>query len=243
MILFGTIVNALLIIIGTIIGRILRNIPENMKQTVMYGIGLAVTILGIQMSFESEVFLITIISIVFGAIIGELIDIEGLLNKLGVWIESKVKTKNKKNEGSIAQGFVTATLIFVIGSMAIIGSIDSGVRNDHEILITKGIIDGFTSVILSATLGIGVLLSAIPVFIYQGIITIFANQINVLVPPDVLAFFIKEMTGTGGLMIMAIGLNMIGLTKIRIANLIPGILVVAIIVAIIYNFDLMPMPS
>ena len=212
-----------------------------MKETVMYGIGLAVTVMGIQMSFQSEYFLIAIISIVIGAVIGELIDLEGMLNKLGAWIESKVQTK--KSDGGIAQGFVTATLIFVIGSMAIIGAIDSGVRNDHGVLITKGIIDGFTSIILSATLGIGVLLSAIPVAIYQGLITLFSTQISQFIPEAALNFFIKEMTGAGGIMIIAIGLNMIGLTKIRVANLIPGIVVVAVIVTILYNFDLVAMPG
>jgi uncharacterized protein len=241
MIFLGTIVNAMLIVFGTLLGRFLKNIPERMKETVMYGIGLAVTVMGIQMTFQSEQFLIAIISIVIGAVIGEIIDLEGLLNKLGTWIESKVKTK--KSEGGIAQGFVTATLIFVIGSMAIIGAIDSGVRNDHGVLITKGIIDGFTSIILSATLGIGVLLSAIPVAIYQGLITLFSTQISQFIPEAALNFFIKEMTGTGGIMIIAIGLNMIGLTKIRVANLIPGIVVVAIIVAVIYNFDLVAMPG
>lgn len=241
MIFLGTIVNALLIVAGTLAGRFLKNIPDNMKQTVMYGIGLAVTVMGIQMSFASEMFIIAIISIVLGAVIGELIDLEGKLHKLGAWIESLVKTK--KSEGGIAQGFVTATLIFVIGSMAIIGSIDSGVRNDHGVLMTKGIIDGFTSIILSATLGVGVMLSAIPVFVYQGLITLFATQISAFVPDAALNFFIKEMTGTGGIMIMAIGLNMIGLTKIRVANLIPGIAVVAAIVAILYNVDLVAVPG
>ena len=243
MVLLGTLINALLIIVGTIIGRLLKNIPENMKQTVMYAIGLAVTVIGLQMGFESGQFLIVIISLVLGAVIGEWIDLDLQLNRLGQWLESKVG-KNKKGENiSIAQGFVSATLIFVIGSMAIIGSLDSGLRNDHDLLIVKGLIDGFTSIILATTLGIGVLLSAIPVILYQGTIALFATQISSIIPEEALALFIREMTATGGIMIVAIGLNMIGLTKIRVANLLPGILVVAIVVAISYQFHLVPLPS
>lgn len=232
MIMFGTIVNALLIVFGATIGRFLHNIPERMKETVMYGIGLAVAVIGIQMTFESTQILIVIISIVFGAILGEWMDLDEKVNQLGQWIENKMP-KNQKGPG-IAQGFVTATLIFVVGSMAIIGAIDSGLRNDHDVLIMKGIIDGFTSIILSSTLGIGVAFSAIPVFLYQGIITLFSTQISKFIPKELLDFFISEMTATGGLMILAIGLNLIGLTKIRVANLIPGIVVVGIIVSIVY---------
>ena len=142
----------------------------------------------------------------------------------------------RKEGPGIAQGFVTATLIFVVGSMAIIGAIDSGLRNDHDVLVMKGIIDGFTAIILSSTLGIGVAFAAIPVFLYQGIITLFSTQISRFVPDELLNFFISEMTATGGLMILAIGLNLIGLTKVRVANLIPGILVVGVVVTIVHFF-------
>ena len=232
MVLFGTIVNVILIVAGAFIGRFLHNIPERMKETVMYGIGLAVAVIGIQMTFESTQILIVIISIVLGAVIGEWLDLDKKVNDLGLWMETKIPA-GKKGPG-IAQGFVTATLIFVVGSMAIIGAIDSGLRNDHDVLVMKGIIDGFTSIILSSTLGIGVAFAAIPVFLYQGIITLFSTQISRFVPDELLAFFISEMTATGGLMILAIGLNLIGLTKVRVANLIPGILVVGIAVTILY---------
>ncbi|AYC28386.1 DUF554 domain-containing protein [Paenisporosarcina cavernae] len=243
MVLFGTIVNAILIIVGTIIGRLLQNIPEKMKETIMYAIGLAVTVIGLQMGFQSGQFLIVIISLVVGAVIGEWIDLDHQLNRLGHKLETLVNPTNKEGSLSIAQGFVSATLIFVIGSMAVIGSLDSGLRNDHNILIVKGLIDGFTSIILATTLGIGVMFSAIPVFLYQGAITLFATQISKVIPDDALALFIQEMTATGGIMIVAIGLNMIGLTKIRVANLLPGVLVVMLVVAIAYHFQLVAVPS
>ncbi|MED3551822.1 DUF554 domain-containing protein [Cytobacillus praedii] len=235
MFLLGTLVNGLLIIVGTIIGKRLNRIPENMKGTVMYAIGLAVMVLGLQMGLKGENFLIVILSLVFGAVIGEYFALEDKLNALGNWLEKKL---GSSDQGSISQGFVTATLIFVIGAMAIIGALDSGIRGDHDVLYTKSIIDGFTALILATTLGIGVLFSAFPVVIYQGLIALFAMQIDRFVPTELMNSFITEMTATGGVMIFAIGLNLAGITKIRVANLLPAILVTGIIVTIIYLYRL-----
>ncbi|MCM3570730.1 DUF554 domain-containing protein [Neobacillus mesonae] len=232
MFLLGTLVNGLLIIIGTMLGRLLNRIPEGMKNTVMYAIGLSVMVLGLQMGLKSGNFLIVIISLVLGAVIGEWLKLEDKLNDLGKWLETKVGLSGK---GSISEGFVTATLIFVIGAMAIIGALDSGIRGDHDVLYTKSIIDGFTALILSTTLGIGVIFSAVPVVLYEGLIALFATQINQFVPKVLMEQFITEMTAAGGIMIFAIGLNLVGLTKVKVANLLPGIIVVGIIVTILYN--------
>ena len=233
MVLFGTFINALCIVFGTLIGRALRNIPEKMKETVLYVIGLAIVALGLQMGFESSNFVIVLISLVFGSVLGEWWDFDQKLNDAGKFIERKLGTK--ESQGSLAQGFVTATLMFVIGAMSIIGALESGLAGEHSILYSKGVLDGFTSVVLASTLGIGVLLSAIPVFVYQGFIALFATQIKVIVPDEALDLFIGEMTATGGVMILAIGLNLLGLTKIRVANLLPGILVAAVIVTVLYQ--------
>ena len=238
MVLLGSFLNALFIILGALIGRLFQNIPEKIKETALSIIGLAVAVLGIQMGFESENFIIVIISLVVGAVIGEWLDLERLFNRFGQWIESKLSHgKGRKSSGSIAEGFVTASLIFVIGSMGVLGALDSGIRNDHDVLITKGIIDGFTSIILASTLGLGVLLSAFPVFVYQGAIALFAGVISMYIPDAALDMFIQEMTATGGVMIMAIGLNIAGLTKIRVANLLPGIAIVGVIVTILFIFQ------
>lgn len=238
MVLLGSFLNALLIIIGALIGRLFHNIPEKIKETALSIIGLAVAVLGIQMGFESKNFIIVIISLVVGAVIGEWLDLERLFNRFGQWVECKLsRGKKRKSNGSIAEGFVTASLIFVIGSMAILGALDSGIRNDHNVLITKGIIDGFTSIILASTLGIGVLLSAFPVFVYQGTIALLAGVISMYIPDAALNLFIQEMTATGGVMIMAIGLNIAGLTKIRVANLLPGVAIVGVIVMILFVFQ------
>ncbi|MEB3750661.1 MULTISPECIES: DUF554 domain-containing protein [Geobacillus] len=223
MVLLGTIVNGLSIVAGALIGKAFRRIPDRVKETVMGGIGLAVALLGVQMGMKSEQVLVVIISLVFGGILGEWWDWEEKLNRLGRWLEKKVGG----NGGSIAQGFVSATLLFVIGAMAIVGALDSGLRGDHSVLYTKSILDGFASVILTTTLGIGVIFSALPVMVYEGSIALLATQIERFVPKSVLDSFIAESTATGGILIMAIGLNMLGVTNIRVANLLPSIVVTA----------------
>ncbi|MBD8037975.1 DUF554 domain-containing protein [Solibacillus sp. A46] len=235
MVLLGSLLNSLFIIIGTLVGRLFRNIPESMQQTVMSIIGLVVALLGIQMGLEGDNFILLVISLIVGAVIGEWLNLEEKFNRFGLWIESLFGKRAQK--GTIAEGFITASLIFVIGSMGIIGALDSGLRNDHNVLITKGIIDGFMSIILASTLGIGVILSAISVLIYQGSIALFAGVISTYIPTEALNLFIKEMTATGGVMIIAIGLNIAGLTKIRIANLLPAILMVGILVTVIFLFQ------
>jgi uncharacterized protein len=235
MFLLGTLVNGLLIVIGTILGKLLNRIPEGMKVTVMYAIGLSVMVLGLQMGLKSENFLIVIISLVVGAVAGEALKLEDKLNELGLWLERKVGNNN--GNGSISEGFVTATLIFVIGAMAIIGALDSGIRGDHAVLYTKSLIDGFTALILTTTLGIGVIFSAIPVVLYEGLIALFATQIDRFVPQALMNQFIVEMTSSGGIMIFAIGLNLTGMMKIKVANLLPGIIVTGLIVTILYSYQ------
>ncbi|HHY74926.1 MAG TPA: DUF554 domain-containing protein [Bacillus bacterium] len=234
MVLLGTIVNGVAIIAGTFLGKVLHRIPDRVKRLVLQSIGLAVVILGVQMGLKSEQFLFVILSLLFGSIIGELIDLDGKLNRLGLWIERRM---GAAEEGGIAKGFVTATLIFAIGAMAIIGALDSGLRGDHQVLFTKSLLDGFTSIVLTTTLGVGVLFSAFPVMIYQGMIALFATQIDKWIPEQIMDAFIIEMTSAGGIMILAIGLNMLEITRIRVANMLPAIAVVAILVACQYFYQ------
>ena len=228
MVLIGAFLNGLFIIIGSVIGLFFRNIHNKTKETVLIVIGLTVAVLGIQLSITSTNFIIIVISLVVGTIIGEWLNIEGWLEKVGYKVESLFRKQN--TTGKIAEGFITASLIFVIGSMAVVGAIDSGVKNDHTILITKGIIDGFMSIFLTSTLGIGVILSAIPVFLYEGIIALSATTIEHIVPKEVFTQFIQEMSATGGIMILAIGLNVAKITSIRVANLLPSLIVVGVVV-------------
>ncbi|MCC5891530.1 DUF554 domain-containing protein [Exiguobacterium sp.] len=231
MVLLGTVVNAALIVVGTLFGLLFHRIPERMKETVTAAIGLAVVLLGVQMGLKSENFLIVIGSLVAGAALGEWWKLDEKLNEIGYQLERKIGGNRKS---SIAEGFVTATLIFVIGAMAVIGALDSGLRGDHDVLYTKGMIDGFTALVLSSSLGIGVMFSAVPVLLYQGAIALLAIQIMKFIPETLMDSFILEMTATGGVMIVAIGLNLVGITRIRVANLLPGILMVALVVTVLH---------
>ncbi len=234
MVLFGTLVNSICIIAGVLIGLFFTKIPNRIKETIMSGIGLTVVLIGLQMAFSSEHIIVILLSLLSGAIIGEVIDLDEKLNRFGKWIESKFNSQDK--DSTIAQGFVTASLIFVIGAMAVLGALDSGLRNDHEVLVTKGIIDGFTALVLTTTLGIGVIFSVIPVLLYQGSIALFATQIESWLPEQFLNQFIMEMTATGGLLICAIGLNLLKITTIRVANLLPSIVTVGFILYIYLQF-------
>ncbi|RDW16784.1 DUF554 domain-containing protein [Oceanobacillus chungangensis] len=227
MVLLGTLINGALIIIGSVLGLFFTKIPERYKETVMHGIGLAVMLIGLQMAIATDQIIIVLLSLLSGAIIGEFIHLEEGLNRLGNWIGSKFTTTN--DNISIAQGFITATLIFCIGAMAIIGALDSGIRGDHEVLITKGVIDGFTALVLTTTLGFGVILSVIPVVLYQGAIALFATQIEKWLPEAFLNGLIVEVTAVGGLLVLAIGLNLLKITNIRIGNLLPSIITVGVI--------------
>lgn len=227
MILVGSIVNALTIIVGTLIGLLFRKIPDRMKQTVMIAIGLSVVVLGIDMALESDNFFIVIVSLVIGTVLGEWMRIEDHLHHVGVILEKKF---GRNQGGNLANGFVSATLIFVVGAMAIVGALDSGLRQDHSVLLTKSMIDGFTSIVLASTLGIGVLFSAVAVFLYQGGIALFANIIHQFLSEALLENLITDLTSTGGVLIIAIGLNILGIKEIRVANFLPSLFIITIIV-------------
>lgn len=224
MVLEGTIVNAVAIIIGGIIGSFLNNIPNKIRITVMQGLGLAVLIQGILMGLKTENFLLVIFSLVIGGIIGELLNLEDRLNGLGKKIEDKVGN----NKGNIANGFVTATLVYTIGAMAILGPLNSGLNLDHSLLYLKAMLDGFTAIIFASTLGIGVVFSAIPVFLYQGTIAILAKYINLFIEQDLLDLIITEITATGGILIIGVAINILDFKKINVANLLPAVVIVPI---------------
>jgi uncharacterized membrane protein YqgA involved in biofilm formation len=235
MALWGTIVNALAIIAGGLLGMLMPRISEGIRSTVMQGLGLSVAVLGMTMAFKSNNFLIVIISLVLGGILGELLRIEFRLQQLGNWLEKQVGKGSIKTDGqsSIAEGFVTTTLVYCIGAMAIIGSIDSGLRHDHGILYTKSMLDGFSAIIFASTLGIGVLFSAAPVFLYQGAIALAATFITLIISDASLNAIIVEVTAVGGILIIGIGLNILLNKKINVANLLPSLLIAAISVPII----------
>lgn len=234
MMLLGTVINTVSIIIGSVLGLFINKISNKYKETIMHGIALVVLLIGLQMAFETKVVIVVLISLLLGAIIGELINLDSLFNKLGYQISRRFIGDG--NASQVTEAFISATLLFVVGAMAILGSLDSGLRGDHEILFTKSILDGFTSLILTSTLGFGVILSAIPVFIYQGTITLLSSQIVKVIPEQLLEGLINELTAVGGLLIVAISLNLLKITKIRIANLLPAIVIVMIVYIVYFVF-------
>lgn len=214
--MIGTIANALAIIVGGIIGLLFKNvIPEKTSEALLKTTGLAVIAIGITLIFRGENFTLLIISLIIGTIIGESIDIEGKLEKFGAFIESKMKNKNS----NVTLGFVTCTLVYCVGSMAILGSIQSGLTGNNDILFSKAVIDGITSVSMAATMGVGVIFSSISVLVYQGIITMLASLMQSLLSDIV----VSEMTAIGGVIIMGIGLNFLEIKRIKVGNLLPAI--------------------
>lgn len=215
----GTIANSGAIIIGAICGLLLKKgLPEKWQETMMNSIALCIVIIGIQMALKTTNIMITIFSLVIGGVLGEILDIEGLMNKIGLWMGNKLVN----GEGAatvLAKGFVNASILFCSGAMAVVGSIQDGLVGDHATLFAKATLDGLISIILTANLGIGVALSAISVGLYQGSITMMAGAVDSIITKELLA----ELTATGGVMIMAIGTNMLNVTKIRIGNLLPSI--------------------
>ena len=215
----GTIVNVIAVILGSSIGLILKKgIPQRFSDSVMKAVALCVLYIGIDGSLKGENTLITIISMVLGVLIGEFLRLDDGVNNLGKRLEDKV-SKGKNSDGNIARGFVTASLLFCVGAMTIVGSLESGISGNHEILFSKSLLDFISSIIFSASLGIGVMFSAIFVFVYQGAITLLAQFIGPYLGDVVIA----EMTCVGSLLIIALGLNMLGLTKLKVMNYIPAV--------------------
>lgn len=208
----------LAIIVGGLIGLLFgKGIAEKYKQTILQGVALSVILIGWKSALATDQLLIVIISMVAGATIGEGLNIEGRLENLGQWLEARVSAGPGS---SLARGFVTTSLVFCVGSMAIVGSLESGLTGNHQTLFAKSILDGVISIVFASTLGAGVLFSSAAVFLYQGLITLAAVFLKPLLAAATAAL---QMTAVGGLLIVAIGLNMLGMVKIRVGNLLPAI--------------------
>ena len=219
--LTGTIVNTCTVIVGSIIGMLLGNIlPERLRDTVMKGLGLCTIFIGITGMFGSENALITIISIAVGAIIGELCDLDGHLTRFASWLENRFKRKEQSGKATIAEGFITASLVFCVGAMTIVGSLNSGLTGDHQMLFTKSTLDFVSSIIFASSLGLGVLFAAGAVFVIQGSIACLASFVAPLLQHG---NTITEMVVVGSVLIVGLGLNILGVTKLKIMNYVPAI--------------------
>ncbi len=218
--MLGTIVNCLAIVGGTLLGLLLKNgVQDKYKEIIMQAIGISIVYVGLASALSALIKdkphpLLFIIALVLGAIIGEFLKIEQHLEQIGKLLESKMR-----NSSNIAQGFVTASLIYCVGAMAILGSIKSGLTGDHTTLFIKSILDGVLSLLLATSFGIGVAYSAISVLLYQGCITLFAASLQSFITHDM----IREISIVGGILISLIGTNLLSITKIKVGNMLPAV--------------------
>lgn len=233
--LTGTIVNALAILAGSAAGMLLTwlagrfsgvlpagsvKLGERLQTIIMQGVALCVLYLGISGSLDGQNTLIAILSMVLGAILGELLDLDKRMRSLGDWVQKKTeRLALGSGKASVSEGFVTASLLFCVGAMAIVGALQDGLTGDHSTLFAKALLDGISAIVFGASLGIGVSFSAVAVFLYQGIIAVLASFLSPFLGDAVIA----EMTCVGSLLIIALGTNMLNVTKIKVMNLVPAI--------------------
>ena len=219
--MISPVVNAIAVVIGSLIGLLLKKgIPERLTNSVMRALGLCTVFIGVKGMLVGQQTLVLIISMVLGTLIGESLDLDMRINRLGEWVELKFKKEGQENLG-IAEGFVTATLLFCVGAMAIVGSLQSGLTGDHEMIFTKSALDFVAAIIFASTKGIGVIFSAVAILIYQGSIVLLSSWVAPFLTSEV----IYEMTAVGSLLIFALGLNILGITKIKVMNLVPAVFI------------------
>lgn len=222
----GTIVNTIAVIFGSLLGLLLhKNLPEKIKAIVFQGIGLCTLVIGMQMALKVENLLVLIFSVLIGGVIGEAIKLDLSFENLSDFLKNRIKSKNEK----FTEGLITSFLIFCIGSMTIIGAINEGIKGDRTLLFTKSILDGFTSIALASTYGVGVLFSAVPLFIFQSSLTMLAVQFQNFFSTTI----INQLTATGGVLILGIGLNLLDIKKIKVTNLLPALIVVILLTPIV----------
>lgn len=215
--MLGVLVNVAAVIVGSLIGLLLkRGIPEKIAKAMTTGVSLAVIYIGIDGMLCGEKTLVLILSLVIGGMIGTVLNLDQHLENLGRKIESKFKSN--KN-GSIAEGFISSTLLFCVGAMTVVGALQSGLSGDHEMQYTKAVLDFISSIVLASTLGFGVILSSVSVLLIQGSITLLAR----FVAPFLSDAVVAEMTCVGSVLILALALNLLGLTKIKLMNYVPAI--------------------
>lgn len=232
--LTGTIINSLAILAGSLVGLLIQMLTNRsakdisvdslggrLQNIVMQGMALCVIYIGFSGSLKGQNTLIAIFSIAIGAIIGELVDLDHGMRALGDWVQAKTARLIHTREGapSIADGFVTASLLFCVGAMAIVGALENGLTGNYDTLKAKAILDGITSIVFASSLGVGVAFSAVAIFLYQGSISLLAGLLSPLLGDAVIA----EMTCVGSLLIFGLGLNMLNITKIKVMNLVPAI--------------------
>ena len=225
--MLGVWVNSIAVILGGLVGTWLRGgIPEKYKSSINMGLALCVLVIGISGAITTGNMMLVILSIVIGTAVGESIGIEHHLDHLGNWAQERFA----KNDRGFSQGFINATLLFCIGSMAVVGSMEAGLQNKPDTLLAKSALDGVSAIIFASSMGPGVILSVIPLTVYQGSIALLAGLLGNFLPEAA----ILEMSSTGSIMIIGLGLNMLGIMKerIRVGNMLPALLIPAIYILV-----------
>lgn len=218
----GTIVNAVAVIVASLLGLLInKRVPQRVHQIVFQAIGLFTLFLGMRLAFESNKILLVVLSLVSGGIMGELLRIEDRIT----YLSNRLKDKMNFGNPQFTKGFTTSTLLFCVGTMSILGSIQDGLGQEPELLYTKSVLDGFSALMLTVAYGIGVVFSVIPMVLYQGFLTLLAAQLDTFLEPKILA----ELSSVGGVMIIGIGINLMEIKTLRIMNLLPALLIVVIL--------------
>jgi uncharacterized membrane protein YqgA involved in biofilm formation len=231
----GTIINIITVLLGGVIGLLLGSrFPNRMRETVVSALGLFSTAVGLQMTFSSKNILIVLGAILIGGIIGELVGIDEGLKKVGEWLEEKTGNKGKEGtQGNFVRGFVMASLLFCVGPMTILGSIQDGLSGDYKLLAIKSVMDGFAALAFTSSLGVGVMFSTLTIAVYQGGLTLLAGYAKAILSDAMIA----EMTATGGIMIMGIGVgSLLELKPIRVGNFLPALIIAPMIVGVLNLF-------
>lgn len=232
----GTLVNTATVLVGASLGTLLGSrLPEKLRRTVTLSLGLVTLVIGVQMSLKTANILVMLASVIIGGVLGEVLEIEGRLNSLAQRFSNIVEGADKEASAAranFAKGLVTSSLVFCVGPMTILGSFQDGLTGDFNLLAIKSLMDGFASLAFASAFGIGVLFSAGVVLIYQGALTLSAGWVR----PILTESMITEMTAVGGLMILGIGLTMLDIKKLPVANLLPALIVAPLLVAVISTF-------
>lgn len=215
--MLGTLVNMGAVLVGSTLGIVLHSrLPTRISDAAFHGIGLFTLLIGVTMAIKTQNFIIMIFSIVIGSVVGTLIDIDKYMERFGGFLMRKIKV----GRGRFSEGFVTAFLLFCMGSMTILGAIEEGLGGLPNIYMAKSVLDGFSSIVLSATFGIGVLFSAIPLLIYQGGLTLLAGSIGAILSGTV----VNEITAVGGLILLGLGIDILDIKKLKVINMLPSLL-------------------
>ncbi len=223
--MLGTIINTLTVIIGSIIGIFIKKeIPEHYKKIFFQSIGLITICLGITMFYNMENIIIIIISLIIGALLGTLLNIEKQIEKFGNYLKIKLKIGNDR----FSEGLITAFVLFCVGPMTFIGTLQAGTSNNTNLIYTKSLLDGISSIILASAFGNSILVSAIPLFIFQTILTLLASKISIFFTPDI----INGLNSIGGILLLALGINILEIKKIAVANFLPSLLIVILLIYI-----------